>query len=56
MKIWKTEGVGCYVPARSEPEEIGEGSVGVSRTSGENSVDAGVGVVYAGAVLGGEFC
>ncbi len=55
MEIRETEGVGSDVPAGSEPEEIGQGGVGITGSSGQNGVDGGVGMVDAGAILGGEF-
>lgn len=55
MEIGKTESVGRDVPAGPEPEEIGQWSVGITGSSGQDGVDGWVGVIDTGAVLGGEF-
>lgn len=54
VEVREAEGVGCYIPSWTEPEEVGERSVGVARFSGQDGVDRGIGVVDAGSVLGGE--
>lgn len=46
MKIGEAEGIGRYVPAWTEPEEIAERDVWEGGLGCEDCVDGGVGVVY----------
>lgn len=54
VEVRQAEGVGRYIPSWTEPKEVGQGSVGVARLGGKDSVDGGIGVVDAGCVLGCE--
>lgn len=55
MEIWETEAVACGIPARTEPEEIGEGRVGIPGSRGQHCVYGRVGVVDGSRVLRREF-
>jgi hypothetical protein len=54
VEVWKTEGVGCYIPSWAEPEEVGQRSIGVAGFGGQDGVDRRVCVINAGCVLRGK--
>lgn len=51
VEVRRPERVGRHVPARPEPEEVGQRCVGVARLGRQHAVDRRVRVVDAGGVL-----
>ena len=55
VEVWQTKRVGCHVPSRSEPEEVGQRSIRVSRLGCQDTVHGWIGVIDRCGILRGEF-
>jgi hypothetical protein len=55
VEVRQPERVRGHIPARAEPEEVGQGRVGVARLRRQDTIDRRVGVIDGRGVLRGEF-